>query len=116
MSQSSLSALSPVRRLEQRLQQEKRKAPPGAMLQPSITNFFTGSVPEKKKLRIAEKVHDGIRSVRCEYCGIYFTPQGIHNHVALHMRKGSSKKLERANPSGRVMCVCVCVCAHLQTS
>ncbi len=54
-------------------------------------------------MRIAEKMHDSIRSIRCEYCGKLFTPQGIQNHVASHMTNGHSKTLERENPSGRVV-------------
>jgi hypothetical protein len=86
MSQSSLSSLSPLRRLQERQQREgKRKAPPKATQQPAISNFFGGAVPETKKLRIAEKMHDGIRSVRCQYCGKFLTPQGIQNHEASHV-------------------------------
>jgi hypothetical protein len=95
-------ALSPLRRLQEQRQLEgKRKV--GVMLQPAISNFFGGIVPEKKKLRIVEKIFDGIRGIRCEYCGVTFTPQGILNHTAAHVRKGDSRNVERANPSGRVV-------------
>jgi hypothetical protein len=71
MSQSSVSAQSALRRLEQRqqLQAKRKKAPTGAMQQPAISNFLGGAVPEQKKQRIAEKEYDGIRSVRCVGCG-----------------------------------------------
>jgi hypothetical protein len=86
MSQSSVSAQSALRRLEQRqqLQAKRKKAPTGAMQQPAISNFLGGAVPEQKKQRIAEKEYDGIRSVRCVGCGTAVrTSNARKNYVSL---------------------------------
>jgi hypothetical protein len=68
------------------------------LVQPTLLGSFFGA----GKRKIAEESVDqnGIRSCKCHFCGRWFSPVGLPNHLAMHERNGDDSNKTRANPGG----------------